>query len=762
MKSFGKLLNHDIKGNVVSLFFENGNAKIEILTDKIVNVFSPFAYNFHASKAIEGDKIQPAPFSCNMQGAALVIKTGYLTVKIYKNFKIDFYRFDGKTLCRDYRGTPHDIVRRKESDPFYTKREKEECDMTINVTKVLSPDEVLMGLGDKAGFIDKRGYQYVMWNSDVGVPHDEHVQSIYKSIPFFISKKKKGAAYGIFFDNTSKSVFNMGKNDPEYFFYGADGGNLDYYFIAGDNIPEIVSGYTYLTGTTPLPQRWTLGHHQSRWGYLDEEDMISLSETMREYDIPCDAIHFDIDYMDSYKVFTFSKKRYDDPAKTIKCLNDNGFKTVCIVDPGVKFEKGYYMCDEGLEKDYFVTDSKGIPYVNTVWPGESLFPDFGKDAVKQWWGDKLAFYTNLGVGGIWNDMNEPATSSGPFPDDAVFYDGDRKTTHAEMHNVYAHNMDVASYKALKEQTEKRPFIITRACYAGTQKYATAWTGDNRSLWSHLRLVIPQLCSLGLCGMSFVGTDIGGFCCDTTPELLCRWVEAAVFSPLFRNHSDKWGRYQEPWKFGNKTVEIYRKFVKLRYAFIPLIYDLLFEGEKNGLPVMRPLGLHFENDDSALRCNSEFLIGKTLLAAPILEQGAFERSVYLPEGTWYDFETGKKFKGKKSIIAKAPLDTCPMYAKAGAVLPNYPEMNYIGEKPLDTLILKIFPGDGVYFHYEDNGEDFAYRNGGYNLYRFEISKDGVFKGELIHEGYDKKYSSFILEYEGKRTTVKAEKSFEFKF
>lgn len=763
MKKFGKFLNHSIIDNKIYLTFENGKGIIEIITDKIVNVFSPLATESHYSKAIEGDKTKKTPFHCELNGAALTVSTDYLKIKIYSDYKVDFYRYDGKTLCKDYRGTPHDIVRRKESDPFYTKREREECDKPVNVAKKLDAGEVLLGLGDKPGFIDKRGYQYTMWNSDVGLPHDEQLAAIYKSIPFYISKKKSGAVYGIFFDNTYKSVFNMGKNSPDYFFYGADGGNLDYYFITGNAMTEVVEGYTYLTGTTPLPQRWTLGHHQSRWGYLDEEDMTSLAKTMREYGIPCDAIHFDIDYMDSYKVFTWSTKRYENPKKTLGELKNKGFKAVTIIDPGVKLEKGYHMYDEGLENGYFVTDSNGLPYVNAVWPGDSLFPDFGKKSVRSWWKEKLKFYTNLEVDGIWNDMNEPACSKGPFPDNAVFFDEERKTTHAEMHNTYAHNMDKATFEALKEQTGKRPFIITRACWAGTQKYATAWTGDNRSLWAHLRLLIPQLCSLGICGMSFVGTDIGGFCCDTTPELLCRWVEAACFSPLFRNHSDKWGRYQEAWRFGDEVVDIYKKYVKIRYAFIPYIYDLLFEGEKNGLPVMRPLGLHYENDVTSLRCNSEYLVGENLLVAPILEQGATSRSVYLPEGTWYEIDNCKKsIKGKKNIVAEAPLDACPMYAKSGSIFPNYGEINYIGEKELDTLILKVFRGNGEYRHYEDNGEDFAYRSGEFNEYLFEISENGVFKGDILHKGYECGYKTLIIDFEGERRTQNAFFPFEIKF
>ncbi len=761
MKKFGKLTKYSVNGNRIDLSFENGTGRIEILTDRIINVFSPFVSEEHRSKAIEGNKAKKPPFTCSKEGAPLVVKTDYLTVKVFTDFKVDIYRYDGKTLCRDYRGKMSAVPRFSPTHPMYDKNARPEWDKTVNVYKALSKGECLMGLGDRAGFIDKKGYEYRMWNRDTTDVHDEQMPELYKSIPFMMSKKPGGTVYGIFFDNTYRSTFNMGKDDPSYMWYGADDGNLDYYFIGGDTLPDIVKGYCYLTGTAPLPQRWTLGYQQSRWGYMDDADIRYVAENMRKCGIPCDAIHCDIEYMEYYKDFTWDKNRFPDPKKTPSDIKKMGFKTVTIIDPAIKLEKNYPVYEEGLARGCFAKDANGLPYVNACWPGDALFPDFGHPETQKWWGENIERHLSVGVDAIWNDMNEPASFKGELPGNVVFHDGRRETNHAEIHNVYGHFMDKATYNAIKKATGKRPFVITRACYAGTQKYATAWTGDNRSVWTHLRTAIPQLCTLGMCGMTFVGTDIGGFIQDTTPELLTRWVEAACFSPLFRNHCDKWGRRQEPWMFGEETTAIYRKFVKLRYAFIPYIYDLFFEGEKTGLGVMRPLALHYENDPKALRCNTEFLAGENLLVAPVVEPGVVERLVYLPKGDWYDVNTGKKIRGGKSIIASAPLDVLPMYAKAGSIFPNYEEMNYVGEKKLDKLILKVYRGDGEYIHYEDNGEDFAYRQGEYNKYRFTVSEDGTFKGKIVHDGYSKKYKTFIIEFEGKTYKVKAAKEFEIK-
>ena len=455
-----------------------------------------------------------------------------------------------------------------------------------------------------------------------------------------------------------------------------------------------------------------------------------------------------IDYMDGYRVFTWNEKDYGDPAGTIQELADEGFKAVCIIDPGVKLDPGYEKYDEGIAGDYFVKTPEGEVYVNAVWPGDSVYPDFGQPKVRKWWAENQKFLTDIGVAGVWNDMNEPASFHGELPSDVVFTDEDQKSTHAAMHNVYGHLMSKATYEGLKEQTGKRPFVITRACYAGSQKYTTVWTGDNQSLWSHLQMAVPQLCNLGLSGLAFAGTDVGGFGADCTAELLCRWVQVGAFSPLFRNHSSNGSIYQEPWQFGEKTVNIYRKFVELRYRLLPYLYDLFAECEKTGLPIMRPLVLHYEKDENTWNLNDEFLVGEHLLVAPVLEQGQTKKMVYLPEGIWYDFNTGKRYEGKQYYLVDAPLDTCPMFAKAGSMIPTYEVMQYVGEKPYDTLNMLVFPGEGTYVHYQDNGSDFAYQDDAYNEYAFTQQENGEVTMKMGKEGYEKPYKKIEYIFVGK--------------
>ncbi len=259
-------------------------------------------------------------------------------------------------------------------------------------------------------------------------------------------------------------------------------------------------------------------------------------------------------------------------------------------------------------------------------------------------------------------MNEPASFEGAIPDDVVFSDHDKPSTHKKMHNVYGHNMAKATYDGLKEYQRRRPYVITRAAYAGTQKYSTVWTGDNRSIWPHIQMMIPQLCNLGMSGFSFAGTDIGGFGSDTNPELLTRWIEAALFSPLMRNHAAMGTRHQEPWTFGEPTLSIYRKYVKLRYRFIPYLYDLFEKGTKSGLPVMRPLVLNYDNDPRVRDLNDEFMVGENILVAPIVERSQTKRLVYLPAGEWIDFWNNRQYAGNQDIVVDAPLDKLPVFIK----------------------------------------------------------------------------------------------------
>lgn len=744
---FGKLTGFRQEGQTIHLDFEGVPARMEVFTPNIIRVFCGLGEETPRSRAVVQ---QPRTTWLKVyRGNDLYIGTGELVVRISDGFFVDILDPDGAAICLDWRGTRRPLPRASETARALLAAEGHEAadenacaPKRVEVVKQMLGGEHFYGLGDKTGFLDKRGYEYVMWNTDDPRPQVDSFQALYKSIPFF-TVLRDTRVYGIFFDNACKSTFNMGQESDEYFFFNAENGALDYYFILGEHMPDVLRRYTWLTGRHPLPQKWTLGYHQSRWGYITQEDVEEVADRLRALDIPCDALHFDIDYMDGFRVFTWDGKKYHgDPGAFLKTLAGRGFKPVVIIDPGVKKDAGYFMYDEGMENGYFAKTPEGEVYVNAVWPGDAVFPDFGKPDVRAWWADKQRILTAWGVRGVWNDMNEPASFNGPLPDDVQFTDEDTPLPHEKMHNLYGHLMAQATFEGLKAADGRRPFVITRACYAGSQRYTTAWTGDNHSIWCHLRMAIPQMCNLGLSGMPFVGTDVGGFGSDATPELMARWVQVGCFSPLFRNHSAAGTRRQEPWLFGERVLDIYRTYVKLRYHLLPYFYDLFWEEERTGAPVLRPLVFHYEDDETARTCNDEFMIGSCLLAAPVVDPGVTKRMVYLPAGEWYDYWTGEKHRGGAWLLRDAPLEVCPLYARAGSALPVWPEQAYVGEKPEDVLYLEVFPGEGTWLHQLDNGEDFAWQEGHYHQYRITVKPDGSASVEVVHAGYEKPYQKIM--------------------
>jgi alpha-glucosidase len=490
-----------------------------------------------------------------------------------------------------------------------------------------------------------------------------------------------------------------------------------------------VSEYSRLLGRSPLPQRWTLGNQQSRWSYANEDAVKAVVEGYEKADIPLEAIHLDIDYMEGYRIFTVSSERFPAFADFIAGLKKKGIKVITIVDPGTKVDPAYSIYQEEINGGYVAT-LEGKPYVNAVWPGDSVYPAFNEVKVQAWWADKIAtFVKTYGLSGIWCDMNEPASFKGPLPDNVVF----GKALHEEIHDLYGHYMAKATYEGLRKADTKRPFVITRACFSGTERYSTIWTGDNQSIWSNLRNLISQEISLGLSAMPFIGSDVGGFGGDCPSELMNRWIEAAVFSPLLRNHSSCGSMYQEPYRYDEKTVANYRKWVYFRYRLVPYIYDLFYEHTQNGLPLIRPLFMEYPLDPSLETVGDEFLFGSSLLVAPVLDAGVRERLVVFPQGKWYPFEGGDPLSGMEKQAC--PLDQCLIYAKEGAIIPLYPSLTKNLDSEPDELILRLFPGNGSFLHYQDNGSDYAYEKGEYNLYLF-TNTNGILSLKLLHEGYPK--------------------------
>ena len=635
---------------------------------------------------------------------------------------------DGKLVCADYTG-------HRAGAKALTTEELElliaeghaagAADDTwpVLVCKALRPGDAIYGLGDKTGYLDKRHYAYENWNTDDPAPHVDCFQSLYKSINFFILKGENGCC-GILADNTYRTHYDFGKESDDYLWFGHAGGALDYYMIPGKDLKEVLRRYIALTGAPKLQQKWVYGYHQSHWGYTSADEIRDVCGKMRENHIPFDAIHLDIDYMEGYRVFTFNGARFPDPKQLCDDLRAIHVKPITIVDPGVKEDAGYFVYDEGEERCFFAKNPDGSTYVGKVWPGASVFPDFSMAETREWWADKIKIMTDAGVRGIWNDMNEPANFTGQLPDDVQFEGGN----HLQMHNVYGHLMCQATHEGLLKADGKRPFVLTRACCAGSQRYCSGWTGDNHSMWGHIQLSLVQMMNLGMSGMYMTGSDVGGFGSDCTPELLIRWTQAGCLSPFFRNHYAQGTRPQEPWAFGTETMETVRKAIALRYHLLPYIYDLAHED----LPMLRPLVMEYPDDPMAENICDQFLLGDKLMAAPVINPGTRARSVYLPKGVWYDYYTGKRYTGGKYILAEAPIDHLPLFAKAGAIIPVA-----VGEpecvEDITEVALEVFPGNGSFTHYTDDGESMEYANGAIHALKVTVKGHSVTQ-TVVKDGY----------------------------
>ena len=595
----------------------------------------------------------------------------------------------------------------------------------VYATKECLPEENFFGLGDKSGNMNLRGRKFQNWNTDAysfGWDQDP----LYRTIPFYIGIHK-AAAYGIFFDNTFRSYFDFGKENNEKTSFWADGGELQYYYIHGPHMMDVVKRYQTLTGTHQLPPKWALGFHQCRWSYYPESKVREIAQGFRDHKIPCDAIYLDIDYMDGYRCFTWNKKYFPDPKGMIKDLSNMGMKTVVMIDPGIKVDDNYWVFKEGKENNYFCRRSDDYFMEGHVWPGRCQFPDFTNPKVREWWGGLYKELVDIGVAGFWNDMNEPAVfGAGTFPNDVRHnYDGYRGS-HRKAHNIYGMQMVRSTYDGLKKlMRNKRPFTITRAGYSGVQRYACVWTGDNVATWEHLKLGNIQCQRMSISGVPFVGTDIGGFSGEPDGELFTRWVQLGTFSPFMRAHSAGDTSEREPWSFGEPFTSINRKFIELRYQLMPYIYSVFWEHHRYGFPILRPLamleqeyiGNHFRQD--------EFTFGDKILVCPVLEQGATSRLVYLPKGQWYNFWTHELLNGEKEYTVQAPLEDMPLFVRAGSVIPEYPIMQYVGEKPIDEVWLNIYYAQYEVnsFLFEDHGDTFAYEQDIYLEKKFSVKGDG---------------------------------------
>jgi alpha-glucosidase len=571
----------------------------------------------------------------------------------------------------------------------------------FSLKKVLRPTEHIYGLGDKTGNFDRRGQSFVNWNTDAyGFQRD--TDPIYKSIPFYIATGADGGAYGLFLDNTSRSWFDFGHRDQTSIEIGAEGGPIDYYIIAGPTVRDVVRRYTDLTGKAPLPPLWTLGYQQSRYSYMSADEVRSIAARLRKDRIPSDVIWLDIDYQDHNRPFTTNRKTFPDLKKLASDVGSEGFKLVAITDLHVAYapNQGYAPYDSGSAGDHFLKNSDGSLYVAPVWPGPSVFPEFTSERSRAWWGSLYKDFVADGIAGFWNDMNEPAIFETPTktmpPEVRHRIESDdfapRVASHAEIHNVYGMENGRATHDGLLSlRPNVRPFVIIRASYAGGQRYAVTWTGDNSSSWDHLKLAVQQLLSLGLSGFTWSGADIPGFTGGASPELATRWFQIGAFTPVFRGHSAKDTPRAEPWVDGPYELAKRRRAIEERYQLLPYLYAVADESARTGDPVMRPTFYDYPQMAKA-PCDQSmaFTVGRDLLvfSSPHPEQN-HDFGVCLPAAGWYDYGDGVAIPDDHLT---AVADSVLVFVRPGAIIPKQPLVQSTGETPKGPLELHVYPGD----------------------------------------------------------------------
>ncbi len=615
----------------------------------------------------------------------------------------------------------------------------------LTLSRDMPADEHYFGLGEKSGPLDKRGYRLEMWNTDPLYPKRDYTTTkdpLYQAIPFLIGLRK-GRAWGLYLNNTYRSVFDLGKTTTGQLSVTAGGGELDYFFIYGPSVARVVRGFSGVTGRAPLPALWSLGYHQSRWSYSPEAKLRKIASELRKRSIPCDGLWLDIDYMDGYRSFTWDKTRFADPKKLMSDLATDGFKVTAIIDPGIKDDPGgsYAAYNQGVAGKHFVPLPSGALYKGKVWPGAAVFPDFSRPATRAWWAGLVKAFVSVGLRGVWIDMNEPATwQPGGFPLDTVWDGEGKKTDHRETHNVFASLMARATRDGVQQALPgKRPFVLTRAGFAGIQRHAAVWTGDMNSEWSHLAMAVPMMLNMGLSGVSLVGSDVGGYSGSPSAELFARWIQLGALSPFFRTHVETGTPDQEPWSFGAKVEAISKEYISWRYRMLPYFYALARRASVDGAPMLRPLLYEFPQDEAGVTVGDQLLLGSWLMAAPVSWGKALARRVYLPAGTWFDYHDGHLFEGGKAVSVGAPMERLPMLVRQGAILPSWDVVQYVGQKKPSVLYLDLYPVNGApttaQTLYADDGESLAYsKQAAYREVTASLSADA--KGATLSLGAPK--------------------------
>lgn len=661
----------------------------------------------------------------------------------------------------------------KDAQPVEFKKDNKSGIIGFRVWKIMPEDEHYFGLGEKAGPLDRRGGAFVQWNTDAS-HYEEGTDPLYDSIPFFITDRA-GESYGLFLDNTWRTEFDFGKSLRGQYSFGSEGGPLDYYMFYGPGPKQVVEDYAWLTGTTPLPPLWSFGYQQSRWSYGTEKELRAIAQRLRADHIPSDVLYMDIDYQVSRRPFTIDTSKFPKFSSFVDELRRMQFHVVLITDLHLAYlpNHGYAPFNSGLAGNHFLKNPDGSLYIGKVWPGQSVFPDFMEKSTREWWGSLYRDFYDMDVAGYWNDMNEPSVFDSPTKTIPLDVQGpidepgfqERMATQREVHNIMGMQNARATYDGLSAlKPNQRPFVLTRATYAGGQRYGATWTGDNSSTWSHLRMSTPMLESLGLCGFYMAGDDIGGYAGSPPMDLLTKWFEVGAFNPMERDHTEHNTNPQEPWVGGPAQEAVRRHYIDQRYQLMPYLYTAAENASRTGIPIMRPLFLEFpdatpDRHPLDLDAGNEFLFGPDLLIAPAPHPDQVQDySVIFPPLPWYDYWTGLRVTREEpferrekrepkqaqeqnsseadqqdaleSITEHPKMDLLPVFVRGGSILPMQPLIQDTEQMPKGPLELRVYPGpDCKGTLYEDDGTSLNYKKG--NYFRVDYTCEVQSKRLLLH-------------------------------
>lgn len=719
----GELSSYRTTPNGVFLETDSFQYEVSFFTDRIVRVHQ-YAETKDENPYSVVRKPSSVEFEIEESEHSLVIASEHLDVVINRSpILFTFLDKRGKVLNQDEPGLG-----------IQTQGEQK------TVYKKLQDGERFVGLGEKTGPLDRRGKGYQNWNTDHFAYHIE-ADPLYASIPFYMGIHQDGC-YGIFLDNSYKSHFNFGASNNRFSSFSVDSGDLNYYFFAG-SVSEIIESYTWLTGRMSLPPMWSIGYQQCRYSYYPDTEVLDVAKKFRDKDIPADVIVLDIHYMDQYKIFSWDKERFPNPAKMIEHLKEMGFEVVVICDPGIKKEDDYQPYSTGIEKDVFLKYPDGTYYEGEVWPGWCHFPDFTKMETRKWWTEMIKTYTKIGIKGFWNDMNEIATWGQMLPENIEFdFEGEGATSR-KGRNIYGLQMVRSAYEGAKSNlADERPFILTRAAFAGVQRYSALWTGDNVANDEHMLLGVRMVNSLGLSGVPFSGYDVGGFAGNGQSNLFARWIQVGAFSPFFRGHSMINSHDSEPWSYGEEVEEISKNYIRLRYKLLPYIYGAFLKAAETGMPITRSLCIDYSADEKIFDADFEnqYLFGDSVLVAPLASDQRFGK-VYLPEGDWYEFFTDEKLPGGQEMIREYALEHLPLFVKASSIIPVYSDARQNSKDVGEHLEFHFYKGTdkSETEYYEDDGVTSKNESGLYH--RRTITYDPAEKSISIGKA-EGKYSSRI--------------------